>query len=629
MSLNALNTSAAGLKLTQAQLGIVSQNIANAGTVGYVRRTLDPVTTGPGNSGVASGAVGRSLDAAALSQLRLETSGAGYTSLMSSVYTQIDQLYGTPGSTTSLDGLVNGFSSALQTLSSDPSSAAARSAVITSASSLASQIGGIAGSVQDLRTAMESQLAQNTAQASQLLKSIADLNTRVSQASDGANKADLLDQRDQAINSLSALMDVQTVQQSDGTVNVMTTTGVTLVDRGNPTVLSFDSRGTLSPDAAYSTDPSKRGVGTITAKTPGGATIDLVASGAIRSGSIAGALEMRDEVLPQAQRQLDDLAAGLSRAMSDNQAVGTAATDGTNSGFDIDLTGLSAGNAITLTVKDASGNQRNLILMPSYQSPPASVSAADTDDPNATVIPFTIPASSSSRDPATIVAAISAALGSSFSVSSSPGATPGTVRILSNGSGAPILLAANASVTQPTSATDTKSGSTQLALFVDAGNKNGLYTGSFDGGSQLTGFAQRIAVNPAVATNTSALVLTTGSTATSDSSRPQALYNALNTTQRTFSAASGVGGVNAPTKSSVTSFAQSIIAAQGASAASAQDLDEGQGIALTTAQSRFASQSGVNIDEEMSKLIELQTAYTANARVLTAARDMLDTLLRI
>ncbi len=31
----------------------------------------------------------------------------------------------------------------------------------------------------------------------------------------------------------------------------------------------------------------------------------------------------------------------------------------------------------------------------------------------------------------------------------------------------------------------------------------------------------------------------------------------------------------------------------------------------------------------MSRLIQLQTAYGANARVLTAARDMLDTLLRI
>ncbi|MCE4225520.1 flagellar hook-associated protein FlgK [Methylobacterium sp. C25] len=622
MSLNALNTSTAGLKLTQAQLGIVSQNIANAGTVGYVRRTLDSVTTGPGNSGVATGTISRSIDAAALKQLRLETSGAAYTTVLSSVLTQVDKLYGTPGSSTSLDGLVNGFSSALQSLAADPTSSAARSAVVTSASSLASQIGSIAGSVQDLRSAMESQLSQDTTQANQLLKSIADLNTRVSQASDGANKADLLDQRDQAVNSLSALMDVQSVPQSDGTVSLITTTGVTLVDRGNPTVLSFDSRGTLSPGSEYSTDPTQRGVGTITAKTPGGATIDLVASGAIRSGSIAAELEMRDTVLPQAQRQLDDLAAGLSRSMSDNQVTGTAVTDSGKAGFDVDLSNLKAGNAITLTVKDGSGT-RNLILMPSYLTPPANPDASLTDDPNATVVPFTIQAPPATPSASDIASAISTALGSSYTVSA-PGSA-GTVRILSNGG--PTLLAANASVTQPTSPTDKGTG-TQVALFVDSGNKNGLYTGSFDGGSQLTGFAQRLAVNPAVVTN-NAMLVTQTSAGVSDSSRPQALYDALNTTQRTFSAASGIGGVNAPTTSSVSGFARSIIASQGAAASSAQDLDEGQGIALATAQGRFSSESGVNIDEEMSKLIELQTAYTANARVLTAARDMLDTLLRI
>ena len=68
---------------------------------------------------------------------------------------------------------------------------------------------------------------------------------------------------------------------------------------------------------------------------------------------------------------------------------------------------------------------------------------------------------------------------------------------------------------------------------------------------------------------------------------------------------------------------------QRAAAASAQSLDEGQSVALATAQGRFSASAGVNIDEEMSRLIELQTAYSANARVLTAARDMLDTLLRI
>jgi flagellar hook-associated protein 1 FlgK len=58
-------------------------------------------------------------------------------------------------------------------------------------------------------------------------------------------------------------------------------------------------------------------------------------------------------------------------------------------------------------------------------------------------------------------------------------------------------------------------------------------------------------------------------------------------------------------------------------------IDEGQQIALTSIESRFAESAGVNIDQEMTQLVALQTAYGANARVMTAVRDMLDMLMRI
>ena len=208
---------------------------------------------GVGNSSVSIGAIGRALDAASLKQLRMETSGAAYTGTLSAVRTQLDQLYGTPGSTTALDGVVNDFALSLQSLVNDPTSVAARSAVISKAANLASSIGTIANGVQQLRTATESQLGSDTAKASEYLKAIATLNTQVTAATDEGTRADLLDQRDQAINGLSAYLDVQTVDQYDGTVSVITTSGMTLVDRGAAATLSFDGRGTLSPEAAYST----------------------------------------------------------------------------------------------------------------------------------------------------------------------------------------------------------------------------------------------------------------------------------------------------------------------------------------------------------------------------------------
>ncbi len=150
-----------------------------------------------------------------------------------------------------------------------------------------------------------------------------------------------------------------------------------------------------------------------------------------------------------------------------------------------------------------------------------------------------------------------------------------------------------------------------------------------DSSPQITGFAQRIAVNTNLTNNSAYLTASGPSDLTASGTRAQALFTSLTVTPQTFSSASGIGGVTAPYSSSVSQFAQDIISAQGAAASAATSLDNTQQVALSTAQSRFSASAGVNIDSEMSNLIALQTAYGANARVLTAARDMLNQLLQI
>ncbi|WP_132255046.1 flagellar hook-associated protein FlgK [Methylobacterium segetis] len=624
MSVNALGTATAGLQAMQAAIGIVSQNVANAGTAGYVRRTLTPVSMGAGNNGVAVGTVARTFDEAALKQLRLETAGAAYTSVKADVISQIDKLYGTPGSSTALDGILNTFTQALQTLAANTNSTAARTTVVQTAATLAGQIGSIANSVQELRSGVESRLGTETRAASDLLSSIADLNIKATSTSDDATRAAILDQRDQQITQLSSYFDVKTVAQRDGTVSVLTTSGVTLVDRGLSATLTFDGRGTLDAKAAYASDPSKRGVGTITATTPGGAVIDLGEPGTLRSGTLAAEFELRDTILPQAQRQLDDLAGGLARALTDQTVSATASAGVTPAQADLDLTGIKPGNTVTVPIQQ-NGVVRNVILIASGVGTP-NVDPAQTADPTALVQTFDI-----SGGPSTYGASLQTAL-SALSGRVSPalditatGVSGGRVRFESPGTWQ--VASASAGITKPASASDVSSGFPYIPLFVDG--TSSLVTGSFDAGSQLTGLAQRLAVNPAVANNTASLVAGSATSTSPDTVRPLFLYDALTSAKQTFSAASGIGGIDAPHSASVVGFTQDIIAAQGAASVNARNLDEGQGVALATAQGRFSSSAGVNIDEEMSRLIELQTAYTANARVLTAARDMLDTLLRI
>jgi flagellar hook-associated protein 1 FlgK len=74
---------------------------------------------------------------------------------------------------------------------------------------------------------------------------------------------------------------------------------------------------------------------------------------------------------------------------------------------------------------------------------------------------------------------------------------------------------------------------------------------------------------------------------------------------------------------------QQMISQQGDAAANAKSLNDGQQVVVNSLQQRFASQSNVSIDEEMSNLLKLQTAYGANARVMTAIKDMLNQLMQM
>ncbi|QEE40483.1 MULTISPECIES: flagellar hook-associated protein FlgK [unclassified Methylobacterium] len=643
MSLNALSTATAGLAATQAAINVVSQNVANAGTAGYVKRTLSTVATGTNNSGVAVGAITRSFDAAALKQLRLETSGAAYTSTKAGIASQLDALYGAPGSGAALDGTLNTFTESLQELSANPTSAAARTTVVSNASALASQINGAAASVQNLRSGVEAQLGTDTQSASTILSSVARLNAKIQNTTDASSLADLRDQRDQVINTLSGYMDVQTVAQRDGTVSVLTQSGVTLVDRGTAATLTFDGHGSLNPTSSYSTDPAKRTVGTITATLPGGGKIDLGAPGAIRSGSLAAGIELRDQVLPQAQRQLDDLAGGLATALTNTGVGGTLNTTtvgGTTvSDTTITLPTMQPGNAVTFQVTDGTNTVRNVTLVASATQSGTIVPAAQTTDASGLTLTF-----DASGGPATYVAQIQTAL-STFNASPDAanyklptlgvtnGSATASAATLTLTAGGKVVGAATASVTQPTSPNDLTTGYPQLALFTDVSAAPPptprLFTGSFDSGAQLTGFAQRISINPALSGNTAALTASSATDPSASGGRAQAIFTALTSAQQTFSSSSGIGGVSAPYRASVVGFAQDVIASQGAASANAAAMDNTQQTALSTAQGRFSAGAGVNIDQEMSNLIALQTAYGANARVLTAARDMLNQLLQI
>ena len=367
MSLSqALATAVNGLRVTQTGMSIVSANVANADTPGYVRKTAVQVASSAGDfgTGVRVVAVNRELDQYVQRQMRVESSGASYADLRAQFYDRLQSAFGAPGSASTLESGFNDFMTSLQALSTTPESSSTRIGVLNSAQVLTQQLNGMTAQVQALRSDAELGIANSVASANDAMQRIAQINQQLgSIQSDDATTANLLDQRDNYVNQLAQLMDINVVNGDHNQITVFTNSGIQLV--GNvASTLSFDAQGSMTAAAQWSADPSKRTVGTLVLKGPNGGDVDLIANKSIRSGQIAAYLEMRDQVLVQAQGQLDQIAAGLASALSDTTVNGTATPPGPQAGFDIDLSGLQDGNSISLSYTDnVTGKQHTVTLV--------------------------------------------------------------------------------------------------------------------------------------------------------------------------------------------------------------------------------------------------------------------------
>ena len=171
------------------------------------------------------------------------------------------------------------------------------------------------------------------------------------------------------------------------------------------------------------------------------------------------------------------------------------------------------------------------------------------------------------------------------------------------------------------------SGAAQMPLFLDGA---ALYTGAFSrAGVQSQGLASRISVNGAVLGDPGKLVIYQPGTPAGDATRPNFILDQLLNSALTFNPNSGIGTIAAPYSGTFSSFMQQVVEYQGDAANSANTLKEGQDIVLASLQQRFADNSSVNIDTEMTNLLNLQNAYAANARVMSTIKSMLDALMNM
>jgi flagellar hook-associated protein 1 FlgK len=426
-----------------------------------------------------------------------------------------------------------------------------------------------------------------------------------------------MDQRDNAINDLSKLMDIRVVTDSANQATVYTTSGLQLVGT-QASVLSFSGQGTLNASSLWNSNPALSGAGSLTLTFANGATVDLIATNSIGSGRLGADLKLRDNTLVQAQSQLDQLAATLASSLSDISTAGTAVTSGSQAGFDVDLSNVLPGNSISLTYTDKATNTPHQITIVRVDDPTALPLPNTAANPNDKVIGVNFQGGMAS-----IVSQLAAAVGITNLQFSNPSGS--TLRVLDNGAGAVNVNAASTTVTTPTLA----NGKLQLPVFTDGST---LYTGVITGrGVQQTGFAGRITVNAALVGDPSKFIVynTSPLTTAGDTTRSDFLYSQLTSGSFTYSPQTGLGSRTSPLKGTLSNYLQQFLGLRSSAADSAQQLAQGQDIVVNTLQQKFNSTSGVNIDVEMSSLIALQNTYAANAHVMSVVQTMMQTLMQI
>lgn len=305
-----INSAMSGLSAAQAALSTTSNNISNYTVAGYSRQTTvlaQANSTLQGNSyygnGVNITGVQREYDAFIATQLRGSSANYSAVSTQHSQISNIDDLLST--STTSLSTSLQGFFTNLQNVVSNANDPSARQSMLSNAQGLVSQFQTSAQYLNNMQNSVNADVDSSIKQVNTLTSQIADLNKQIGKLStaNGAAPNDLLDKRDQLVNTLNNVVGV-TVSQQDGGYTVAMANGLTLVN------------GDKSHDLVAmpsSSDPTSTTIGYVD-KQAGNVEIP---EKLITTGSLGGLLAFRTQDLDLAQNQLGQLAAAFTTSFND------------------------------------------------------------------------------------------------------------------------------------------------------------------------------------------------------------------------------------------------------------------------------------------------------------------------
>jgi flagellar hook-associated protein 1 len=232
-----LETSLRGLLAQQRALDVTSHNIANVDRTGYTRQeavmAAAPALAVPGAlQNGATGQLGQGVDVQAYRRLRdtfadLQFRAANMTygdgSTRADALDQVDSAFGEP-SDTGLNAALNSFFDSWDALAANPESSAAKQVVVGTATALAQAFNALDGRLAAIATNAATEYAGLTGPNGAVMNAATELqqlNAAIADARQGGGSAnDLLDRRDEILDSLSQLGQVSVTDLGNGMIAV-------------------------------------------------------------------------------------------------------------------------------------------------------------------------------------------------------------------------------------------------------------------------------------------------------------------------------------------------------------------------------------------------------------------------
>jgi flagellar hook-associated protein FlgK len=287
-----LNTAKDALLTQQYAMDVVSHNIANVSTEGYSRQTPNIEAKMPGpygglifGRGVELQKIQRQLDTFVETRLRERESDLSAMSEKETYLTVLEGVFD-ENSGRSISAQFDAFWNAWQDLSNNPSGSAERTIVYESGAHLAQSFQDIRNDLDRFEQELNLSLEAGTEKINQLTSQVATLNEQIISMEINADANDLRDQRDTLIRNLSEHLDIKVFEDGRGHLTVTTGKGYTLVSKTDHYELSFESGEVRWEGSSGSVDIT-----------------DM-----ITEGKLGGWLEVRDAFLPKYRSELDELA---------------------------------------------------------------------------------------------------------------------------------------------------------------------------------------------------------------------------------------------------------------------------------------------------------------------------------